>query len=59
MVGPSYEYVDFDNYLHRRGDYASIPNTLIALIKEIGVFVFALALYMSTSYFDIDKAVQP
>lgn len=33
MVGPSYEYVDFDNYLHRRGDYASIPNTLIAMFK--------------------------
>ena len=59
MVGPSYEYVDFDNYLHRRGDYASISNTLIALFKETGVFVFAFALYLSSSYFDIDKTVLP
>lgn len=57
LVGPSYEYTDFDNYLHRRGDYVSIPNTLIAMVKEFGVFLLALGLYFATAYFNLDRAV--
>lgn len=33
FVGPCFEYADYDNYLHRRGDYIEIPNTVVAIIK--------------------------
>lgn len=33
LVGPVYEYIDFEHYLNRTGDYANIPSTLPAIGK--------------------------
>jgi hypothetical protein len=55
LVGPVYEYTDFENYLNRTGDYVSIPNTLPPTLKEAGVFVLALAYYAATSIFPISN----
>lgn len=57
LVGPVYEYADFDNYLHRRGDYVSIPSTLSAMLREGGVFLLSLGIYFGTAYFHIDRTV--
>jgi hypothetical protein len=59
LVGPVYEYADYDNYLHRRGDYASIPNPLSAILREGGVFLLSLVLYFATAHFHIDRVVWP
>jgi D-alanyl-lipoteichoic acid acyltransferase DltB (MBOAT superfamily) len=57
LVGPVYEYTDFENYLNRRRDFTSIPNTLPAVFREAGVFLLSIALYFGSSYFHIDRAV--
>lgn len=57
LVGPVYQYTDFEDYLNRRNDYASIPNTILASIKEFGIFVISIALYLGSSHFNIDLAV--
>jgi lysophospholipid acyltransferase len=59
LVGPVYEYADFDNYLNRRADYASIPSTIPAVFKELGVFFFSLVCYFGLAHFNIDRVVQP
>lgn len=32
LVGPVFEYSDYDNYLNRKGDYKSIPNPIKAVV---------------------------
>jgi hypothetical protein len=33
LIGPVYEYVDYENYLNRANDYADIPSPLRAMSK--------------------------
>lgn len=55
LVGPVYEYIDFENYFNRTGDYVNIPNTLPAVGKELLIFIFSLFLYGITSIFPIER----
>ena len=54
LVGPVYEYVDYEMYLNREGDYTSIPNTFNPLVKETGIFLFSLGLYFAMAMFPLD-----
>ena len=58
LVGPVYEYVDYENYLNRTGDYKSIPSTVNASIKEAGIFVLALTYYGATSIFPLSAVAE-
>ena len=59
LVGPTYEYVDFENYLNRTADYKSIPNTLNATLREAGLFVLVLAAYEASSIFPFERVSEP
>ena len=59
LVGPVYEYSDYDNYLHRRGDYVSIPSPLGAVLREGAVFVGSLLVYFATAHFHLERVTWP
>ena len=59
LVGPVYEYSDYDNYLHRRGDYTSIPSPWGAVLKEGVVFVGSFLVYFATAHYHIDRVTWP
>ena len=53
LVGPVYEYSDFDQYLNRKGDYETIPSPLSAVLNEFGIFIGSVAVYGLTSKFNL------
>jgi lysophospholipid acyltransferase len=59
VVGPVYEYADFDHYLHRTGDYQHIPSTLQPALKEMGTFLIAVLLYGGFSVFPLERVTEP
>lgn len=59
LVGPSYEYVHYEQYLHRRGDYQSIPNTFLPFVKEIGVFALSISIYFFLGMFPLEYMLDP
>lgn len=59
LVGPAYEYTDFENYLNRTGDYSAIPSTVTPALKEFFVFALAIAYYGSTAFFPLSRITEP
>lgn len=58
LVGPVYEYADFDQYFNRTGDFVNIPSPLKAVMNELGTFIFSVALYGITSVFPLERIVE-
>lgn len=59
LVGPVYEYTDFDAYLHRRGDFKEIPSPAKAVANELGLFVLSVVLYGASSCFGLAYVTEP
>jgi len=57
LVGPVYEYCDFEHYLNRTGDYVSIPSTIKASFMELGYSILSMLAYLGLSHFYIERVV--
>lgn len=58
MIGPTFEYSDYDDYLGRKGQFAHIPNTLMAVVGELKKSVFFVTVYLVLdSIFKVDYLV--
>lgn len=58
LVGPCFEFRDFDDYINRKGDYEKTPSTLKAVLYEFRTFIISLAIYIGTMHFDIWETVK-
>lgn len=54
LIGPVYQFRDFEDYINRENDYKFIPNPLKAMGKELGVFLITLIAYVLTMKFTLD-----
>lgn len=59
LVGPVFQFRDFEDYINRKGDYDNIPNTLKPALDELGVFVVSLVIYVGTMTFNLWDTVRP
>lgn len=48
LIGPVYEYRDYEDYLNRVQDYVHIPSPLKAMAKEAAIFGVSLVLFFLT-----------
>jgi D-alanyl-lipoteichoic acid acyltransferase DltB (MBOAT superfamily) len=54
LIGPVYEYKDFEDYFKRKGDYTNIPNPLKSMIKESGIFLISLVVFITAETYEIE-----
>ena len=57
LVGPVFEYSDYENYLNRTENYKNLPNTFKAMVKEGKIFVLCLLSYIATMKISISETV--
>ena len=54
IIGPLFEYKDYDNFINIKERYMKIPNTLVPTLKTIGSGVICLIIYLiSNRYISI------
>ena len=53
MVGPAFEYRDYEDYINRKGDYEKLPSTLKAGFNELLVFIMTIGIYVGLSKFEL------
>lgn len=59
LIGPVFEFRDFEDYLNQKGDYEKIPSTIRPALLEFRTFIISLAIYVGTMYFDLWHTVKP
>lgn len=47
MIGPTFEYSDYIDYIYKLGQFAHIPNPVPAVLNELKKSVFFILMYLT------------
>ena len=51
LIGPVFEFRDFEDYINKREEYENIPSNVKAVLNESKIFLCCLAIYVGTMKF--------